>query len=138
MLVTVVLIAKGWTGTLEVSTGWKMNSHRSQMEKITFMQCLNPCAMFSMFLSIPYKKLCDASFGNFLILALCQFFINPTINFVRACASLSSYLHSLSFQQLATMNRYLQTVVHQDTQHLLKHTQEVNPLVTHRVHISSQ
>jgi len=37
MSVTVVLIVKGWTGTLEVSTGWKMNSNGSQMKIITFM-----------------------------------------------------------------------------------------------------
>lgn len=51
-----------------------------------------------MFLSIPYKKLHDASFDNYLFLALCQFFINPTLNptFVHAC-DIKQYLHGLSF-----------------------------------------
>lgn len=87
MAIAVDLIASCWKGTLLVNTDWmnshepQMNSSEPQMENINLMYCLNPCVVFSMFLKMLCKKLYDTTFDNFLILVLCQLFINPTSNF---------------------------------------------------------
>lgn len=59
----------------------QMNSKELQMENINVTYCLNPCAVFSIFLKMLCQKLFDTNFDNFLILVLCQLFINPTLNF---------------------------------------------------------